>query len=157
MVIEIPLKHGQRTIIDDEDAEKVAPYSWCATWHQNTRTWRVVARVTGRHTLLHRLIMDAPAGVQVDHINGDPLDNRRSNLRLCNNQQNHANMGKRSNTTSQYKGVCWFKPARKWSARIKVNYKSISLGYFDNEIDAARAYNEAATQYFGEFARLNEI
>lgn len=111
--------------------------------------------------LMHRYILDAPKGTQVDHINGNKLDNRRENLRLANASTNKANDGMRSTNTSGYKGVVFAK-ARKhlptpWAAQIKVNYKTIGLGYFATKEEAALAYNEAAVKYFGEFAKLNTL
>lgn len=95
----------------------------------------------------------------VDHINGNGLDNRRSNLRLATAFQNLANMAIRPHT-SQYKGVSYYKHRtsyKKWVAEIRCNRKRVRLGAFESEIEAARAYNEAAKNLFGEFARLNPI
>ena len=97
---------------------------------------------------------------RVDHINHDKLDNRRGNLRLATHQQNKWNVPKQKHrdgrpTSSQYKGVSLFKRNGRWTASIKVNDKSVRLGYFDTEEDAARAYDAAARQYFGEFAYCN--
>ena len=99
-------------------------------------------------------------GQMVDHINRDKLDNRRENLRLCNMTESNRNRGPihfkhSSSITSKYKGVHWSK--NKWRATIEVNGKKIYLGFFDNEQDAAIAYNEAAKKYFGDYAYLNEI
>jgi hypothetical protein len=119
-----------------------------------------------RHFLyLHRAVWEEfngpiSEGMQIDHINGDGLDNRLENLRICRNGQNHFNMRKyqyQEITTSQYKGVCLHKTSGLWHARINVSGKCISLKYFKSEIEAARAYNKAAIQYYGEFASLNII
>jgi len=104
---------------------------------------------------MHREIMNAPAHLLVDHRNGVPLDNRRSNLRLATQSQNRQNRRKRENTTSRYIGVCFDKQTGKWKARIKTNGREICLGRFDSEIEAALAYDAAARKYHGEFARLN--
>lgn len=113
---------------------------------------------------LARLILDAPRGLVVDHINHDILDNRRENLRLATSSQNSQNKLKtRDNTKySQFKGVCFYaydgkKLARPWRAYIKINGKRQWLGYFQTEADAALAYNEKAKELFGEFALLNDI
>ncbi len=105
---------------------------------------------------LHRLIAGAPPEVHVDHANGDILDNRRSNLRFCTRSQNSANAGKSGVArSSQYKGVCYVKRSGKWQAHIKVLGIRHFLGTFRSEVDAARAYDRAAVQHFGEFARPN--
>jgi hypothetical protein len=89
----------------------------------------------------------------IDHINGDPLDNRICNLRLCDHSLNMANRGAPANNTSGVKGVVWDRSRGKWAARICVNYKTINLGRFDNIGAAASAYSKAASRYFGEFGR----
>ncbi len=92
----------------------------------------------------------------IDHINGNALDNRRANLRIVTRAQNAKNRSKGSKKCSSvYKGVCWHKYNKKWSAEIKSNHRQIHLGYFDDEIEAAKAYDEAAKKYHGEFACLN--
>lgn len=99
--------------------------------------------------------MQPEDGFWVDHINGDTLDNRRSNLRLCTVSGNNHNRMKSKNNTSGYKGVSWLKQNQKWRAYIKVNSKDKHLGCYLDKEDAARAYDKAAKEYFGEFARLN--
>lgn len=109
---------------------------------------------------LHRLIMSCPEGMVVDHINGDTLDNRRSNLRVCTRKQNQYNQKKhKGRRHSQYKGVTFRKNliSKPWEAFIYKDYKSRRLGYFETEKLAAQAYNSAAIQAYGEFARLNII
>jgi hypothetical protein len=104
---------------------------------------------------MHREIMNAPRGILVDHRNGDNLDNRRTNLRLATPTENSCNRQKKKGCSSQYKGVCFHRRRGKWASRIKIHGKSIFLGNFDREEDAARVYDEAAKQYHGAFARLN--
>lgn len=106
---------------------------------------------------LHRLIMNAPDGMAVDHINGDITDNRKSNLRICVNSENLRNRGAQRNNKSGYKGVSWHKPTGKWVAMICINKKRKYLGVFINKKDAAIAYNEASIKYHGEFAYINKI
>jgi hypothetical protein len=101
--------------------------------------------------------MKTPKDMDTDHINGDGLDNRRDNLRVCNCAQNQRNRGKQNNNQSGLKGVSWHKKGKKWITQLKLNKKNIYLGLFKNKERAAVAYNEAATKYHGEFARLNEI
>jgi hypothetical protein len=104
---------------------------------------------------MHRLIMNAPTDRQVDHVNGDRLDNRRANLRLATQRENSANTRKRSSNKSGVKGVVWDKARKKWAAYIKVNYRSIGLGRFDTIDAAAEAYATAARKHFGAFARIS--
>lgn len=104
---------------------------------------------------MHRFICNPPAGLVIDHINCNGLDNRRDNLRLATHSQNRCNNPKRKNTTSRFRGVHYSKKNRKWVAQIKYEGGKKWLGYFDNETDAAKAFDAAARKYHGEFARLN--
>jgi hypothetical protein len=108
-----------------------------------------------KSVFLHRFIVSCPVGMQVDHINGDTLDNRRSNLRICTITENNRNCHKYKNNTSGYKGVHWDKEKRKWRAAIKVNKKIISLGRFDDPEKAYEAYVAASKKYHGEFGRTS--
>ena len=152
MTKQIKLTRGKFALVDDEDAEKLSGYKWQAFW--SGKRWYAKS-VTG---YMHRVIMDAPKGIQVDHKDNDGFNNVRSNLRIATNQQNQCNRTKTVGN-SQYKGV-WRdarKRARQWMAHIKHNQKRIYLGYFDEEDDAAIAYNNAARERFGEFAKLNKV
>ncbi|MBG9769668.1 hypothetical protein ABD75_11005 [Bacillus vallismortis] len=93
----------------------------------------------------------------VDHRNHDTLDNRRANLRLCSIGENNRNRKYSKHNTSEYKGVGWHKTNGRYRARIKFNGKSIHLGYFKTEIEAAEAYNKAAIKFHGEFAEINKL
>lgn len=152
---EIPLTQGKVAIVDDEDYSMLSQYRWflhttgCAIRHFGH------GRKDRRMIRMHREIMNAPKELQVDHINGDKLDNRRSNLRLATNSQNQMNCRKRYGNDSKYKGVCWHWQNSKWRANIKIDGKQTHLGLFLNEIDAAKAYDDAARKYFGEFAKTN--
>ena len=104
----------------------------------------------------HRIIMGiTDPKIQVDHINGNKLDNRKENLRLATNQQNNYNVGPQKNNKSGYKGVSWKKDKNKWEAKIRNNNKLKFLGYFDDLVEAGRAYDRAALELFGEFAWTN--
>lgn len=147
--------------LDDEDYERVAKYSWRIDGTQRlyvSRTFWDGSTPGGRnvHTMLHRFILSPiPKGMVVDHINGDGLDNRRCNLRLATPAQNSANQKRMSTNTTGFKGVSFYKRMGRWRATITVQRQKISLGYFDNPIDAARAYDTAAIELSGEFAKTN--
>lgn len=110
-----------------------------------------------RTIYMHRAIMGAQRGNDIDHINRNGLDNRRVNLRVCTCAQNQCNRGPQVNNKSGYKGVSWKKDKSKWNALIYVGGKKIHLGYYDDLDDAAIAYNRAAIEKHGEFAWLNPV
>ncbi len=147
----IVLSATRFTRVDESD------YRWLSVFAWRVREGYVIR--SSDDLRMHRVIMDAKPGQIVDHINGDPLDNRRSNLRICTQQGNQWNRRKTKNpTSSKFKGV-WFAKnhahtARPWRAQIKVG-KVRYLGSFATEIEAAQAYDRAATEHFGEFACLN--
>jgi hypothetical protein len=148
----LTLTNGKECIVDDDDFEWLSS----STWREDT-TGYVVNKKHGKIRKMHRLVTNAQHGDIVDHINGNKLDNRKENLRLCNSQQNAWNKAKvNANTSSsKYKGVCVEYGA--WRATIKCRDQTIRLGRFSNELAAATAYNRAARHYFGEYARLNDI
>lgn len=150
---QIELTKGQVAIVDDDDYEWLSQQKWCYSKGYAIRmSSRKLGKQMGIH--MHREILGTPDGMETDHINGDRLDNRKANLRICNHSQNEANQGKLSNNTSGRKGVCWDKNRQKWLAQIQVNYKQINLGCFTDIEDAAHTYEKAAIEYFGEFARV---
>lgn len=151
-IVGVPLNKGQIAIIDAADAERVLKYKWYVRPDKHGGFY-AKACIDGKKTGLHRFILDAPQGMDVDHINHNPLDNRRCNIRVCTRAQNM--MGQKPHSGSPYKGVSFITEKKKWIAQIGVSSKNIHLGYFDNEVDAARAYNEAAKKHFGEYALLN--
>lgn len=167
---EINLTQGKVSIVSDEDYQYLSSFAWYAAKDgisfRAQRCYRYIDINGNKKTktvFIHNSIIESiygplESGVYVDHINNDPMDNRRENLRLATRRQNASNVRKTySKTSSIYKGVSWKKNARKWLAEISPNRQRINLGVFDKEKDAARAYNEAAVKYFGEFARLNVI
>jgi len=165
MTKEIPIAGGLVALVDDQDYELVSGYSWSVLSGRQTKY--AVAYVRGsfpdcRRVLMHRLIMAATDGVGVDHKNRNGLDCQRGNLRLATESQNKANTEKQRTangkaTTSAFKGVYWHRGGRKWLAQICVDGKRRYLGLFTSETDAAVAYNKAAIQAFGEFARTSAI
>jgi hypothetical protein len=154
----IYLDEGKWTILDPKDYCRFARFKWCLSGNKN-KCYAARGQIIGPDNIkivyLHRLIISVPEGFLVDHINGDSLDNRRANLRPATRSQNQCNKRKRKNTSSQFKGVCFHKQNRKWTAYFDVAGKRIYLGSFDSEIAAAKVYDEAAKKYHGEFARLN--
>jgi hypothetical protein len=154
----LKLSQGKFAVVDDEDYEELAKYKWRA--QKGGYTFYAVRSSylkDGKHNviLMHRVILDAPKGMFVDHINGDGLDNRRCNLRLCTHAENIRNSKTRRDNTSGYKGVYLLKHDRKWCACLSVNGVTRHLGRFTTPEAAARAYNEAAEKYYGRFARTN--
>jgi hypothetical protein len=154
MAKEIQLTQGQVAIVDDADYEWLSQWKW----HVNSNGYanRTEHQSSKATTIsMHRLITDAPKGMDVDHIDGNPLNNQRSNLRIATRTENQRNQRAVRGGSSQYKGVHIHRQTGKWEARIKVNRQGIYLGLHSSEIDAARAYDEAARKYFGEFAKTN--
>jgi hypothetical protein len=139
-------------IIDGNSFEKIKSYRWRLSKAGNGYA---VASHGTKQISMHRVILNPSQKIHIDHINGDGLDNRIENLRLCTHGQNMSNRKLHKNNTSGYKGVNW--ESEKWRATIYRNGKKISLGCFDDILDAAKAYNKAALKYYGEFAKLNEI
>ena len=135
-----------RALVDLEDLEKVLHYRWVMTGGYARHIKKGTKTVH-----MHRLILDAPSNLQVDHINGDRLDNRKCNLRLATNQQNSFNKGVYKHNKSGVTGVSWQSRDKRWKASIKVNQKLIHLGNFSNKLDAIKARKEAEKCYFGDF------
>jgi len=154
---------GRSATVADDVATEVLKYRWhcSAGYAARTENYRRTDGRRAAHTIfMHHEVWrlagrTIPAGHELDHINGDRLDDRIANLRPATRSQNHANEKIRKSGTSQYKGVGWHKAAGKWEARIKHNGKLIWLGYFDDEPDAGQAYDTAARRLFGEYAKCN--
>lgn len=146
----IPLTQGKFAIVDDVDYERLSKFKWYCHCGYARRMG------DGKAIHMHREILSPPDGFIIDHANGNRLDNRRENIRICTFAQNTQNAERRSDNSSGYKGVSWH-TNKKWRTQIIVNGKVTHVGMFSNIIDAARAYNEAAIKYYGEFAKLNEI
>lgn len=158
MVKEIPLTQGRVTLVDDEDYERLSQFKWyCHVRMGKPYASRTIHEGSKSHVeSMHRVILNVPKGQTGDHRNGDTLDNRRCNLRICSRRQNACNRKKRANpTSSRYKGVSWNKRRGKWHSRIFPNGMNLHLGYYDVEEEAAKAYDVAALHHYGEFARLN--
>ncbi len=155
----IKLTQNKYAIVDVADFDELNKFGWYAQKFSSgfyaRRTIYVHGRAIAIH--MHRVIMQPPPGFVVDHHKGNGLDNRRANLRIATPAQNCYNNKKttRRTCTSKYKGVSLERETKKWRACIIHNGKKTSLGSYANEIDAARAYDEAAKELFGKFAKLN--
>lgn len=165
-MVEVPLSQGKTALIDDEDAERVLAHRWTYYFHVRNRkayAHRVIWVAGGKGkqitVMLHRFIMNAPKGVQVDHKDNDGLNCQKSNLRFASNSQNHQNMKAKRTAAIPFKGVKYdSRPLRRkrYTARIQssdgINH---SLGYYMTATEAAIAYDAKARELHGEFARLN--
>ena len=154
----IYLGEGEYTKVDADIFYRLGGLRWQIKG--NGKRWYVVRFKKVRPGLttlenLHRVIIKARKGRVVDHLNCDPLDNCRMNLRQATQSQNHQNVLKKKNTSSKYIGVSFRKEIKKWGAYTSHKGKKKHLGYFLNEIDAARAYDKAVKKYFGPYARVN--
>jgi hypothetical protein len=159
-VIRLPLSKGKVAILEDVDG-RFAAFDWYATRRRNTfyamRDTSAAEQAAGasRKIYLHRAVMGALPGVQVDHRDGDGLNCRRGNLRLATRQENGVNSRRRSDNGSGFKGVHWHRGAGRWRAQIRAGSRRWHLGYFATAEDAARAYDAAALELHGEFAKPN--
>ena len=157
----IPLTQGKFALVDDADYEFLNQWKWCVSKSSCSGKFYAQRRSDKSNGFqvisMHRLLSGAQKKDIVDHINGNPLDNQKSNLRICSIAENSRNAVKPKNNTSGFKGVTWDKDRRRWVAQIKFNRKTINLGRFTCPIEAARTYNSAAIKYFGEFANLNNM
>ena len=156
----IPLTQGQVAKVSDEWYEKLNKDKWHAWYSPGKKSYYAVRNsptLFGKRKMIwmHKVVASTPEGMETDHKDGDTLNDQSDNLRNCTHSQNMQNQGKHSNNTSGFKGVCWHKRNKIWRVKIKVNCKEIHLGDYPTPEEAARAYDEAAKKYHGEFARLN--
>lgn len=154
----IILTSGNKVKVDDFKYNECLSYTWLENNNGYAYRKDYLGKIDGKYkyksVLMHRWLTNAPRGKSIDHINGDSLDNRISNLRLCLNSENVRNAKRICTNTSGYKGVSWDKVRNKWTAYI-YHGKSINLGGYDLKEEAALAYDVAAKKYFGEYARTN--
>jgi len=158
----IELTQGYEALVDDADFEWVSAHKWCANVDRRRGKVYAYRKTHGAHNkrkslYLHREILGVTdPKVRVDHDDGNGLNNQRYNIRICSTRQNSMNQKKRRDGfSSRYKGVCWHKRDKKFYAAIKINGRSKFLGRFDSERDAAKAYDAAAREHFGDFAVCN--
>ena len=140
-----------KTIVDDGDFDIFNKYRW---FLHNDYVYYSTSSIC---SFLHREIMNCPKDKMIDHINHDTLDNRKSNLRIVTNSQNQYNQKIRCGLSSKFKGVTRYALRNAWRATIRFKTKKIHIGYFKDEIEAAKAYNKAALKYFGKYATLNKL
>lgn len=155
---EIRLSPNKVALVDDEDYEYLNQFKWLPNF---TRGYYYAYRLNKTENkkigiMMHRFIMNCPPDKVIDHINGNGLDNRKENLRICTHSQNMCNRRKHKSLSSIYLGVSWNNSNSKWLARIK-NIKQIYLGCYNTEEEAALVYNQKAIEIHGEYARLNQI
>lgn len=152
---EIKLTQGKVALVDDEDFETLNQFKWYANKIGNA-FYAMRNKLDGKEkrrysVFMHRIIMNTPKSMDTDHCDRDGLNNQKSNLRICNRQQNQRNQRQKG----EFIGVSWYKYGQKWRAWITIDNKQKHLGYFEDPIVAAKARDVAAKEYFGEFANLN--
>lgn len=149
----IPLTQGKYAVVDDSDYKLVSGYKWYFDGkYARRRDYK-----SGKQIRMHRQILGDSMQLEVDHANGDGLDNRRSNIRICTRSQNGMNKKIQRNNTSGYRGVSWWSHGNKWKATIRINKKPKHVLYSKDPKEAAEAYNKAALEHYGQFALLNKI
>jgi hypothetical protein len=149
---------GYPVEVDDEDAGRVLAHSWWESSSPETDGHVICfsAKIGGKIIKLHRFIMGDPAGLVIDHRDGNRLNNRKANLRACTTRENNQNLGLTRRNRSGYRGVSFSRTAGKWRARIGLNRKQLHLGYFESPNLAAAAYEQAAELFYGDNRRAAE-
>jgi|SRR6478735_6686892 len=151
-MIEITLTAGKVALIDECDLPVVQQYSWYYLWTRNKEY--AATKLNGKTTYMHRLILE---GDEIDHIDGNGLNNQRSNLRSATHQQNLANQKLSAASTTGFKGVTKDKRLKaKWMAQTKYNGQRVYIGKFNSPEEAACAYDEKMVELHGEFAKTNK-
>lgn len=157
----IPLTQGQFALVDDEDYERISAFKWFAvksrgTYYARRNQWN--SKLKRDFTIpMHRVILNAAPGVEVDHRDNNGLNNQKHNLRNCSDAEQSANKSIAKNNKTGFKGVLWHKRDHVYEAGIRVNRKFIYLGRFDDPEQAAKVYDAAALSHFGEFAKTNQM
>lgn len=149
----VSLTKGYSAVIDESDVPLISGRNWSALVSKRRKAIYAARVENGKMILMHRLILGAPRGMDVDHIDQDGLNNRRLNIRVCSRSENCRNVGLRSDNKSGQKGVSLCKETSRWQAEIQANGSRTFLGYFDDVDEAASAYAEACRVIHGSFAR----
>lgn len=152
----VPLTKGQVAIANADDLELLSKFNWCCSSGYAVTN---IQLLNGKRKLLqmHRLLLNPPEDLQIDHIDGNRLNNCRENLRICSHAENQRNRSRNSTNTSGFKGVSWDKQRERFRASIKFNDKQKHLGYFDDPQEAAAAYDAAAIELHKDFACTNGV
>lgn len=145
---------GEVFLFDAEDFDRIKNVSWY-TCNNAVNTPKYIGNSKG--ICIHRFILPCLVGFEIDHINNNPADNRKCNLRICTHQQNQCNQPLQSNNTSGVTGVSFYAPRNKYRARIKVSQTDIHLGYFNTMLEATQARNVGMKFMFGEFGLYNDV
>lgn len=161
----VPLTCGQFAIVEDQDFDLVNQFKWRLLEKKSEKMLYAVREQhlgpgKSRSVLMHRLIMNTPKNLEVDHRDSNGLNNLRSNLRCCTHSKNGKNLRMKKNNTSGFKGVKFYKQVKRtgvWSAKITVDYKQLYLGSRSTAQEAAALYDAAAIRHFGEFAKTNKM
>lgn len=156
---QVKTAQGDTILIDDCDYALVSSLNWTTVKRRNLKyaITHIRSESGFKQVYLHRFLLDPPKGMYIDHIDSNGLNNTRTNIRICTPSENSKNARKLSEKSSIYKGVSKWTRVKRYAARIRYNGRDQWLGFFDTERDAALAYNSAAIQYYGEFARLNNV
>jgi hypothetical protein len=144
---------GYKILIDDEHLQRFSLIRWSVGVTSNKIYFSFTKTPTRVAEYMHRIVANPPNGMLVDHINGNTLDNRKMNLRVCTHQQNIMNSAKRKDNSSGYKGVHRDCRSKRWIARVTFNQKKIHIGLYDTPMEAHEAYCQKASELFGEFYR----
>lgn len=154
----ITLTQGKYAMVDNKDFTVLSKFKWYAHLQKSTYNTFYAVRMCGRKLLyMHREIMNTPKNMETDHIDGDGLNNCRSNLRICTSRENRCNKRRQKNNTSGFIGVSWHKASNKWRATLTNNGKSLSLGHFTLKKYAYEAYINGCRKYHGEFINKNKL
>ena len=158
-IIKLGGKTDEVMFVDNEDFERVNKYKWRLNQviHSKYGLGRIEDKKTGkkRSVMAHRFVLNLEDKLTIDHIDRNGLNNQKSNLRIATPSENQHNRGLNKNNTSGYKGVTFNKMAKKWQSQIRYEYKTLYLGCFENQKEAAVEYDKKAKELFGEFALLN--
>lgn len=150
---QIKLTKGYYSIVDDEDYDFLSQWKW----HSVNKGYARRYGLNKELIFIHNVLTNCPKHKRVDHINGNPCDNRKENLRIVTCSQNSMNKKGRKTGSSKFKGVCFAKKRNKWQASIRVKNKEKFLGYFKTEIEAAKAYDIAALEHYKQYAKINGV